>query len=33
MGLEWATRVIMGSLESFPDNHDLRYKLHYLHMK
>ena len=28
-----ATRVIMGSLESFPGNHDLRYKLHYLHME
>ena len=23
----------MGSLESFPGNHDLRYKLHYLHME
>jgi len=28
-----ATRVIIGSLESFPTNHDLRYKLHYLHME
>jgi hypothetical protein len=28
-----ATRVIMESLENFPGNHDLRYKLHYLHME
>lgn len=32
-GFWGATQVIMGSLENFSANHDLRYKLHYLHME